>query len=662
MSFRNIRPSTQGLSNSTSESTSSDAAKKIQGESSSSSASKRRRVPDSVTRNACVNCKKARAKCDGKKPCGRCATRVEPSTCIYEVHIKHAKEELVRQIKDLEAKDNTTQQILRALSTDQHVAEILQRLKNGESYDAIAEWLAPLDALEELSPTGSQHSTLDLSDQEMGGSSSTSQWTTVTLDPSILDHLFQLYFSWVHPVHTLFSEGHFVESFRNKSQVYCSSVLVNAMCALACHLLSHTESDEIEQLGQSFSDAVRSEISPHDRRLTTMQAFGVMFLVDCARGKSLRATSYLRFASSNLSNVDILDEYGFPDVLSSTIQGIRCLNIEWSQMTFQMPPSFTQISLETSKEKDEELDNAKWYFYRYVNDQCPAWSGLMASTNREKIKLIDIINDVTTMFYNTSGPPIQADHILQHYTRYLHWREGLPSSIGDIENNNSQALPHVLSLLILYSNSVVQLLRPLLELDNLNPAGLDEVIWKHAQTGLFLLDQHYRTQYTCRYQLVLQMFAVLHLCDVIARFFPGKVDSSTKDGPEAIQFGLEALTQSFDGFPIAGTLQELLKHTAIECSVPLPSNLADLMMPQRSLRLKYRIDDFIDACTRPSYLPPNAEIQARFESNFSADWHAQSPSQGFREPDPGSRSLRRSDAEQRAAQNLMQISNLLNRS
>lgn len=71
MSFRKIRPSGEGSastsnpSQSTPETTGSDprhprANEKDTPESSSSS--KRRRVPESVTRNACLNCKMARAK------------------------------------------------------------------------------------------------------------------------------------------------------------------------------------------------------------------------------------------------------------------------------------------------------------------------------------------------------------------------------------------------------------------------------------------------------------------------------------------------------------------------------------------------------------------------------------------------------------------------
>jgi hypothetical protein len=72
MSFRKIRPSfgdrsasTSNPGQSTSESTGSDP-RRARGEKeapeSSTSSSRRRRVPESVTRNACLNCRKARAK------------------------------------------------------------------------------------------------------------------------------------------------------------------------------------------------------------------------------------------------------------------------------------------------------------------------------------------------------------------------------------------------------------------------------------------------------------------------------------------------------------------------------------------------------------------------------------------------------------------------
>jgi len=116
-------------------------------------------------------------------------------------------------------------------------------------------------------------------------------------------------------------------------------------------------------------------------------------------------------------------------------------------MTFQVPATVNYAAFDAIEENDSKLDEARWYFYRYVSDQCPAWPGLLATTNREKSKLIRIIQDVATMMYSQQGSRLSARQILQQYSRFVAWQDDLPSIIGDIENNNSQALPHVLSLL-----------------------------------------------------------------------------------------------------------------------------------------------------------------------------------------------------------------------
>jgi hypothetical protein len=307
-----------------------------------------------------------------------------------------------------------------------------------------------MDDFEIMSPRESQHSTLDLSDQEAGGSSTAHfRWTAVTADMAVLDHLFQLYFSWIHPVHTLFSEGHFVDSYKRQSKSFCSALLVNSICAMACHLHSGSDNEEVDfdRLGIEFSDAVRASIDADDKDITTVQSFAVMFLVDCARANGLRASSYLRVASNNLSSVAFQENDGFREVWKYTVRGVRNLCVEWAQVTFQVPPRIDAAPYDTVEEHDGKLDEANWYFYRYVNDQCPAWPGLLATTNREKSKLIAIIQDVITMMYAQQVVTISAQEVLYQYSRFVEWREALPSSIGNIEDNNSQALPHVLSLL-----------------------------------------------------------------------------------------------------------------------------------------------------------------------------------------------------------------------
>jgi hypothetical protein len=120
---------------------------------------------------------------------------------------------------------------------------------------------------------------------------------------------------------------------------------------------------------------------------------------------------------------------------------------EWAQATFQVPLKINSATFEDIEDYDDKMDESPWYFYRYVNDNVPAWPGLLATTNREKSKLIDIINDATTMMYTSQAARVTANDVLHLYSRFVTWREELPSSIAHIESHKSQALPHVLSLL-----------------------------------------------------------------------------------------------------------------------------------------------------------------------------------------------------------------------
>lgn len=157
---------------------------------------------------------------------------------------------------------------------------------------------------------------------------------------------------------------------------------------------------------------------------------------------------------------------------------------------------------------------------------------------------------------------------------------------------------------------------------------IEEVVWTHAQRGLSLLEEQYRSRYTYRYQPVLQMFSILHLCDAVARYFPNRVDGSSRDGTEVVMCGIEALTQSRVGFAVAGPLQEMLGRMAIECSIPLPRRLEELM-PSRSTGQEYGLDDMLDACCRASYVQPSHKIINRFNPQFSTDWVSKAYSYGF---------------------------------
>lgn len=208
---------------------------------------------------------------------------------------------------------------------------------------------------------------------------------------------------------------------------------------------------------------------------------------------------------------------------------------------------------------------------------------------------------------------------------------------------------------------MVQLLRPLLDLDGFPTEVLEDTVWNHAQQGLFFLGEHYRFQYTRQYQSPLQMFAALHLTDVIARFFPHAVGGYSETSTKTIGFGLDLLNESQARLPVAGPLQELLRRTANECGISLSQGTDEPVVANRQVMDIYQVDDLINACTRYTYVQPIKEIHSRYSPSFSTDWASHAPAFEFRPTTSGSR-MHIPPIEESGSRNLMHIRNLLNTS
>ncbi|RBR23720.1 uncharacterized protein FIESC28_03516 [Fusarium coffeatum] len=103
--------------------------------------SKRRRGLGVVTPNACTECRKKRAKCDGKKPCGRCRAQKDVE-CVYEIPVRQSKENLRTEIETLRQKQRSSDQVFAALVRPELWEEVLTRLRGGQPIENISEWLA----------------------------------------------------------------------------------------------------------------------------------------------------------------------------------------------------------------------------------------------------------------------------------------------------------------------------------------------------------------------------------------------------------------------------------------------------------------------------------------------------------------------------------------
>ncbi|GME65546.1 Transcription factor cys6 [Neofusicoccum parvum] len=170
--------------------------------------------------------------------------------CHYEVHVKTAKEEMVRRIKSLEQqnaelqgsvkeRDYQIEAIFEALKTGERGSEAIARLRSGQSYQEIVTWLGgpPVGDVGRLSP-GSETRLADIVQDyddsmrmDMGSQSpeaeTRARWTFAS--PQLTDHLVALFFTWVHPIHMLFSEYYFMKSFSDGDRSIHYHV---AMCQL----------------------------------------------------------------------------------------------------------------------------------------------------------------------------------------------------------------------------------------------------------------------------------------------------------------------------------------------------------------------------------------------------------------------------------------------
>jgi len=105
----------------------------------SSSNSKRRRGLGLVTANACTECRKKRAKCDGQTPCGRCTA--QNIDCHYELPVRQSKEQMRSEIDTLRTQQRYNDRVLAALVSGDASDSVLDQLRRGETLDTIVDKL-----------------------------------------------------------------------------------------------------------------------------------------------------------------------------------------------------------------------------------------------------------------------------------------------------------------------------------------------------------------------------------------------------------------------------------------------------------------------------------------------------------------------------------------
>ena len=396
-----------------------------------------------------------------------------------------AKEEILERFNLLAEQYRWAHRIMKALISDNHAPGIVERLKRGEDYGSVARSFVdtPLANLEPAPSSRDQPDpgggdSMDYEVEGMAESVSKAHflqdefaWTRVTPDLDLVNHLLELYFTWVHPIHMVLSEPHFKISYASHDGVYCSAALVNVICAMACHLFEPPPDDEIDYdtvgydgLGDRFMDEGRSLVKPEDHnKLTTIQTFAIMFLADAGSGKALKASSYIRFASTTL--VDSAVQHNVHrDAWQITVWGVHSLNVcvahiidpfthdqadgrsAWAEFTYDLSHSPQLLNANVLDGVRLDREDGQWRPYRQMEDvKLPAQPNFSLLTTFESAKFLQIVQDINTLFYDIQTNQISARDVVMQHRKLVLWKDELPEIIGKLDLNERQ-LPHVLFL------------------------------------------------------------------------------------------------------------------------------------------------------------------------------------------------------------------------
>ena len=374
--------------------------------------------------------------------------------------------------------------ILDILTNNGHVEEVISRLRGGETQDSVANWLQGRPELRQFigSMPGSERSLLAVVgrvektykiSERTNEPYAPRQWTCVTTSQVLIRHLFELYFTWVHPVHMLFGEVDFLKSFHSGDVVYCSEALVNAVCAMACHLLDSPAPDLVGRdardrmnLRDGFLAEARGQLKPgKELPMTSIQAFAVMYLAELSAGKARNASSYLRCAADYLSLPPDSSQHA-EESLQLSAWGIHTLNTlvilseerpnsyhadfgrAWSGITYQKP--FNPVSPRTAVFINVQLDKdsapSQWRYYRQPGDETnyPKRQSFAIVTACEQAKLFRIVHDTINVYCGARGK-VTAAAVIGCYKRFLTWEANLSEAVKHVDEE-SQPLPHVLCL------------------------------------------------------------------------------------------------------------------------------------------------------------------------------------------------------------------------
>ncbi|KAF2833745.1 hypothetical protein CC86DRAFT_311799 [Ophiobolus disseminans] len=541
-----------------------------------SKSSKRRCV-----QSACVPCRKRKSKCDGGTPVCATCTAVYKTDCHYDAESESRRSKTgsssaastgVKRdasvvtsspTRDIASSAEFIISSMRKLP-EEHVFEFISHMRKDPKLDiaALAEsWrktvtltLPPSTPLEvrsletdlshllgkpAVTLTGQSrhfgHSAglgLVPEEENFGGGQVKSDsvhierrgttWTNVTDDLAFIDRLLVLYFTWSHPFYVLFSRECFYKDFKAGREKYCSSLLVNAICAYACHLTDEpagrTDPSNFRSAGDHFfAEARRLLFEDETPSLTTVQALCIMSMREPSTGRDSSGFGYsgrcmrmcveLGLHLNNSASPALRLTPSEVEVRKVTFWGCFTVDTTWSICTgriAQLPRA--AITLDKPILEEVGLTEAFPGAARVPHGVVTTRMFLQEFTT-----LSELVNDNNYMFF-APKERLTSTKLLDCYNKYKAWYRKLPPALT-IEGKK-QPEPHTLVLHILYHTIIVHLFRPMLKVDLIQSDVHPRDICVDAANSVSTIVRTYRQFYDFRVAHLIIPHCLLSVCIV----------------------------------------------------------------------------------------------------------------------------------------------------
>ena len=349
----------------------------------------------------------------------------------------------------------------------------------------------------------------------------TGDWTKVTKNAELVNHLMDLYFCWSHPYYALFSKQAFLSDLESGRTKYCSSLLVNALLAVAC---LYTDQPDLRRVpGDSsttgdifFAEAKRLLDDSDDTPcLTTVQALSLMGLREpsCGRdssgfaysGRACRMAIELGLHLTFETDSHKMDHTQL-EVRKHTFWGLFNIETAWGVCIGRLsmlPRAGVNVELPSL---DEDYDRKLWLpVTDYGVDNTGAEQPGYYDTLQHQFSLLsDIVSDTVFSFY-APRERFTSRKLLDYYRRYKSWYSNLPSplQIRDI------TLPHVLFLHMWYHCGIIHLFRAFLRVDLVRSDVSPRYVCTQSSNCIAHLLDIYRQTYGMRHASIVVCHVVL---------------------------------------------------------------------------------------------------------------------------------------------------------